>query len=110
MRLAERVIDALPPEKRLMLFLNVSAMHQPNCLFTPGATTDTKETMAAALAYADAWLGRLLDRVAARAPALVVICSDHGTAYGEEGFVGHRLAHRVTWDVPYAEFVLEARS
>jgi hypothetical protein len=36
----------------------------------------------------------------------VVICSDHGTAYGEDGFAGHRLAHPVVWTVPYAEFLL----
>ena len=41
-----------------------------------------------------------------RGPWLVVICSDHGTAYGEDGYTGHRLAHPVVWDVPYAEFVL----
>ena len=32
----------------------------------------------------------------------MVICSDHGTAYGEDGYTGHRLAHPVVWDVPYA--------
>jgi len=62
--------------------------------------------MAAALSYVDTWLGSLFDAIERRGPALVVLCSDHGTAYGEDGFVGHRLAHRVTWDVPYAEFVL----
>ena len=34
------------------------------------------------------------------------MCSDHGTAYGEEGYYGHRVAHPVVWTVPYAEFVL----
>ena len=32
--------------------------------------------------------------------------TDHGTAYGEDGFHGHRLAHQVVWDVPYAHFHL----
>jgi hypothetical protein len=46
-----------------------------------------------------------------RAPVLCVICSDHGTAYGEGGYRGHRLSHLTVWDVPYAEFVLpEIRS
>ena len=41
-------------------------------------------------------------------PWLAVVCSDHGTAYGEDGYTGHRLAHPVVWEVPYAEFVLGA--
>jgi hypothetical protein len=36
----------------------------------------------------------------------VIICSDHGTLYGEDGHVGHRVAHPAVWTVPYAEFVL----
>jgi hypothetical protein len=35
-----------------------------------------------------------------------IICSDHGTAYGEDGYWGHRVSHPVVWDVPYAEFIL----
>jgi hypothetical protein len=41
-----------------------------------------------------------------RAPVLAIVCSDHGTAYGEDGYHGHRLAHPVVWTVPYAEFLL----
>jgi hypothetical protein len=41
-----------------------------------------------------------------RAPVLTIICSDHGTAYGEDGYIGHRVSHPVVWTVPYAEFVL----
>ena len=36
------------------------------------------------------------------------MCSDHGTAYGEDGYWGHRLSHPVVWTVPYAEFALDA--
>ena len=28
------------------------------------------------------------------------------TAYGEDGYTGHRLGHSVVWTVPYAEFLL----
>jgi hypothetical protein len=90
-----------------LLFINISALHQPNCLFTPGATTDTPETQATALAYVDRCLPPLFAVLEQRGPVLAVICSDHGTAYGEEGYVGHRVAHPVVWTVPYAEFVLE---
>jgi hypothetical protein len=74
-------------------------------LFLPGADGDTVESMAAALAYVDRHVPRLFDVLTMRAPLLAVICADHGTAYGEDGFHGHRVAHQVVWDVPYAEFV-----
>jgi hypothetical protein len=92
-------------DRRLFLFLNVSALHQPNCIYVPGAQQDSPETMAAALAYVDSQLGALFAAFRARGPTLYVICSDHGTAYGEDGYVGHRLAHPAVWNVPYAEFV-----
>ena len=109
-RMAEGILRERPAAERVMLFINVSALHQPNCIFTPGATEDSKDTMQAALAYVDPWLGRLFDVARSRGPTLVILCSDHGTAYGEDGFVGHRVAHPVVWNVPYAEFVLEADS
>lgn len=43
-----------------------------------------------------------------RATTLCIACSDHGTAYGENGSDGHRLSHPTVWDVSYAEFVLPA--
>ena len=42
--------------RSLFLFINVSAIHQPNCIFTPGAPADTLETHINALAYVDAQL------------------------------------------------------
>ncbi|WP_171472111.1 STM4013/SEN3800 family hydrolase [Frigoriglobus tundricola] len=95
-----------PPLRRVFAFLNVSAVHQPNRFYLPGAADDTIESHAAALEYADAHLGRLFAGLRTRGPWLVVICSDHGTAYGEDGYTGHRLAHPSVWNVPYAEFVL----
>ncbi len=106
-RLAEAILDRSPRERRVLLFVNVAALHQPNCIFVPGATRDDKGTQAAALAYVDAWLPVLFDALRRRGSALVVICSDHGTAYGDDGYVGHRVAHPSVWNVPYAEFVLD---
>jgi len=103
--LAIERIAALPSERRLFLFLNVSAIHQPNRLFLPGAAGDSMASMAAALAYVDRHVARLFDVLTSRAALLAIVCADHGTAYGEEGFQGHRIAHPVVWDVPYAEFV-----
>ncbi len=107
--LACRVLDRLPVDQRVFLFLNVSALHQPNCLFLPGAAEDSPATQAAALEYVDRQLPRLFAAMQRRAPVLAIVCSDHGTAYGEEGYVGHRLAHPVVWTVPYAELVLPER-
>jgi hypothetical protein len=44
--------------------------------------------------------------MASRRPCFTIVCSDHGTAYGEDGYAGHRIGHDVVWTVPYADFVL----
>lgn len=99
-------LAALPTQKRCFTFLNVSALHQPNRFYVPGAPVDSKETQGAALAYVDTQLSALFSAVTRRAPCFVMIGSDHGTAYGEDGFHGHRLAHPVVTTVPWAEFTL----
>jgi hypothetical protein len=104
--LAVELLGSLPQERRVFLFLNVSALHQPNCSYVPGATEDSPITQAAALAYVDRQLPRLLKAMTQRAPTLVVLCSDHGTAYGEDGYVGHRHALPCVYTVPYAELIL----
>lgn len=108
---AEKVIAQLPFEQRLFLFVNVSALHQPNWFHLPGAsreTGDTRATHAAALAYVDHHMGRLLSATSGRGrPCFAVVCSDHGTAYGEDGFTGHRIGHDVVWTVPYAHFFVD---
>lgn len=101
--LAVERIRACPPEKRLFLFLNVSAIHQPNRHYIPGATADTIESHAAALRYVDRCLPPIIQAAQKRAPVLLFIFSDHGTAYGDDGYVGHRIAHPSVWTVPYGE-------
>jgi len=96
-------------DRRAFVFINISALHQPNCHYLPGRSEDDRETHAAALRYVDSQLPPLFDALAARGSALCILTSDHGTAYGEDGLRGHRCAHPVIWDVPYAEFVLEGR-
>jgi hypothetical protein len=88
------------------VFVNVSAIHQPNCLYVDGAETDSLETHAAALEYVDSRLPLLFDALTDRGEAFVIICSDHGTAYGEDGFRGHRCAHPTVWNVPYRHFFI----
>jgi hypothetical protein len=102
----ERALGALPADRRAFTFVNVAALHQPNHFYLDGATGDSRATHAAALRHVDRHLPRLLDALARRGPAFVIACSDHGTLYGEDGYVGHRVAHPVVTTVPYAEAVL----
>ncbi|GIH93649.1 membrane protein [Planobispora siamensis] len=94
----------------VFLFVNVAALHQPNWFHLPGATRehgDSRESHAAALEYVDRHIGRLFALVSAERAGFAIVCSDHGTAYGEDGYVGHRIGHEVVWTVPYGEFELE---
>jgi len=101
------VVSSAPAQRPLLLFLNVSALHQPNCHYLPGSTEDSRASHAAALEYVDRHIGRLFALATARGRrCFTIICSDHGTAYGEDGHTGHRIGHEVVWTVPYAEFVL----
>lgn len=105
-RLAE-VVDRVPTGRPLFTFLNVAALHQPNRHYLPGATEDDRASHAAALEYVDGRVDRLAALVTRRGrPVFVILCSDHGTAYGEDGHTGHRLGHEVVWTVPYAHFTL----
>jgi hypothetical protein len=106
---AERAVEAAPVEQRIFLFVNVSALHQPNWFHVDGATADdgdSRSSHAAALRYVDRHVGRLFALMASRRDCFAIVCSDHGTAYGEDGHTGHRLAHPTVWTVPYADFVL----
>ncbi|UGT62733.1 STM4013/SEN3800 family hydrolase [Nocardia asteroides] len=106
---AEEIVAALPPQRRLFLFVNVSALHQPNWFHLPGATRadgDSRATHAAALEYVDRHIGRLFAAASARRRCFAIVCSDHGTAYGDDGYTGHRLGHESVWTVPYAQFFL----
>jgi hypothetical protein len=103
---AIRRISKISTEQRVFLFVNISALHQPNYFYVEGATKDSKETHAAALMYIDGQLPRLFDFFAQRRRTAVIVCSDHGTLYGEDGYTGHRVGHPLVWTVPYAEFML----
>jgi hypothetical protein len=105
--LAVERLTARPSTQRVFLFINVSALHRPNLAYLPEATRESPRSQAAALAYVDSQLPPLIAALRARGGCLAIICSDHGTAYGEDGYTGHRLAHPVVWTVPYAELVIE---
>jgi hypothetical protein len=100
-----RRLAELPADRRVFLFLNASAIHQPNFMYLAGAREDSKESHLAALCYVDRALAPLLAAFENRGSFFAIVCSDHGTAYGEEGYHGHRLNHSVVGDVPYADFL-----
>lgn len=108
---AARALAAVPAAQRAFLFVNVSALHQPNHGYlADGPPSDSRASHAAALRHVDAGLPALIDAIAARGPAFAIVCSDHGTAYGEDGFRGHRVAHAVVTTVPYGEVFVAARA
>jgi len=102
----ERSLSALAPSRRAFTFLNVSALHQPNHFYLDGAAHDTLASHAAALRYVDHHVPRLFAALSRRGPVFAIVCSDHGTLYGEDGYVGHRVAHPLVTTVPYAEALL----
>ncbi len=93
-------------KSRIFLFINISAIHQPNWFYAADSGPDTLATHTAALIAVDKALSPLFSHLKQRAPTFVIACSDHGHAYGEDGYYGHRLGHDVVWTVPYAEFML----
>jgi hypothetical protein len=104
--LAMATLREQPSHKRLFLFMNVSATHTPHFGYLAGSDSDSWESQCAALAYADGQLGQLFAALPGRGSWLVVMCSDHGDAFGEDGHRGHGIAHPAVWSVPYAEVLL----
>lgn len=90
---------------RVFMFVNISALHQPNCGYL-GHAQDSAETQRAALRYVDSALAPLFEAFESRGPTAVFVMSDHGTLYGEDGYVGHRIGHPLVYTVPYGAFTL----
>ncbi len=106
-----RRINETEPHQLVFMFLNVSALHQPNYFYLDKRMNeDNPESHAAALRYVDRQLPPLFSALSRNKPVFAIVCSDHGTAYGEEGYQGHRLSHETVWTVPYADFVLPGQS
>ena len=99
-------LSRVPEEQRVMMYINIDAIHYPNYFYLEGARQDTKETHAAALRYVDERLAALFAAFGQRGPTFVICCSDHGTCYGEDGRVFHGLNHPVVETIPYKQFFL----
>lgn len=97
-------------ESPLFTFINIAAIHQPNCIFLDGHDTDSRETMRASLRHVDEQFEEIFKILQSKRDTFCIVMSDHGTAYGEDGYWGHRVSHETVWNVPYAEFVLNRAS
>src|SRR5207249_3734203 len=72
------------PERPTFLFINVSALHQPNYFYVADTGPDTVQSHAAALRYVDAQIPILIRALAhKRRQTFCILTSDHGTTYGE---------------------------
>ncbi|RSO41841.1 esterase [Streptomyces sp. WAC 06725] len=91
-------------ERPLFLFVNISATHVPHGHYL-GDSQDSVASQQAALAYADAHLGRLITTLTAQRKWLIILCADHGDAYGDDGFHGRGIAHPTVMNVPFAAIV-----
>jgi hypothetical protein len=101
-------LAACDPERPVFLFLNISATHSPTRGYVPGAKEESVDTQCAALESVDRQLPRLFAALSARGRnGAAYLMSDHGTLFGEDGLVGHRVGHTAVWTVPYAEFTWE---
>ena len=102
-----RKLEQNEDPRRIFLYLNVCSIHYPNYFYLEGAKNDNWETHRAALRYADGQLGRLFDGWKEKRGKTFVVCfSDHGTCYGEDGYVFHGVNHPVVSTVPYKHFFL----
>lgn len=104
MQFAAEQILKTPSWQKLFLFINISAIHPPNFFYQRSHGPDNLNSHIAALQYVDSQIPILHQALRQRDPqTFFILCGDHGTAYGEDGYNGHRRGHPVVWTVPYAD-------
>lgn len=105
---AVSVINSIPADTRIMMYINFDAIHYPNYHYVDGAKEDSLETHAAALRYIDARLQKLFDVFRRRSKTFVIATSDHGTCYekSDGGYLFHGFNHESVMTVPYKHFFL----
>lgn len=103
---ALKILDREPEGQRIFLYINVDAIHYPNYFYLENEKQDSKRSHAAALRYVDGELERLFDAFEKRGKTFVICCSDHGSCYGEDGYVSHGVNHPVVNTIPYKHFLL----
>lgn len=118
------ILKKIPKEKRVMMYINFSAVHYPNYFYLDGAHKDSAEnpqrefmyldgehkdsveSHRRALMYIDGELERLFMGFKKRGETFVICCGDHGTCYGEDGVWYHGVNHPIVNTVPYKHFLL----
>ena len=106
-------LAATPPEQPVFLFLNVGETHVPYwhegapwpcrpspCIPFGGEACDAAASAArqrACLEWVDGQLGDLIQRFSG---STVLVCSDHGDCWGEDGLWEHGISHPATLTVP----------
>ncbi|MFJ6088070.1 hypothetical protein ACIQI8_42605 [Streptomyces sp. NPDC092369] len=96
---ALEIADRYGGRQLLFLFVNISATHVPYGHYL-NSGSDSIDSQAAALAYADAYIGRLLDGLSSHGRWLVMMCADQRDAYGDDGYHGRGIAHSAVFNVP----------
>lgn len=103
---AVKKLKQIPQGQKILMYINISALHYPNYFYVPGENRDSRQAHAAALRYVDAQLERLFDGFREKGQTFVICCSDHGTCYGEDGVWYHGVNHPIVNTVPYKHFLL----
>lgn len=95
-------------EKKVFMYVNIDSIHYPNYFYlNENYKTDNLESHMEALKYVDSKIENILNIFREKGDTLVILCSDHGTCYGEEGYHFHCLSHEIVYTVPYKHFVLK---
>lgn len=100
-------LEQMTGDKKILMYLNISALHYPNFFYADGEKRDSKTSHAAALRYVDRQLGKLFGAFQKKGKTFVICCSDHGTCYGEDGVWYHGINHPIVNTVPYKHFLLQ---
>ncbi|SNT24920.1 Sulfatase [Anaerovirgula multivorans] len=102
----EKKLDKYSSDQRIFMYVNIDSIHYPNNFYLEGEREDNVHTHAAALRYVDSHIDRLFDMFKKRGKTFVIVCSDHGSCYGEDGYNFHCLSHEIVYTVPYKHFFL----
>lgn len=96
-------------EKKVFCYINFSAIHYPNFHYATDEKNSKKDdlnTHQLALEYVDSTLEPLFNSFKNKGKTFVIVTSDHGTCYGEDGYNFHGINHENVNTVPYKHFFL----
>ena len=105
-------LGEIPPGTPAFVFLNISETHVPyyfdgapwdpayNPCVAFGEDNDAAECRRRQIACVE-WCDRMLEPLLARfAEDTIIVCSDHGDCWGEDGLWEHGVSHEKTLEVP----------